>query len=173
MAVRSVTAVELLSGEIELMSEDIRHIVCPHCDSVNRIPSGRDARNAKCGHAHRALFHREAGSSLHEQLRDPNPAQRHPGASRLLGAVVRAMQSDGADLRARLLRIRARRPVVSRWTLKGNRNSPPATASEVFRPWCCFERVLSPGKPPQWTGQTLRAWLRHHVATILVGIQAN
>ena len=38
------------------MSEATRHIVCPHCDSVNRIPSEKDARQAKCGHCHRALF---------------------------------------------------------------------------------------------------------------------
>jgi thioredoxin 2 len=38
------------------MSEEVRHIVCPHCDSVNRIPSGKDARKAKCGQCHQALF---------------------------------------------------------------------------------------------------------------------
>jgi thioredoxin 2 len=38
------------------MSEETRHVVCPHCNSVNRIPSGKDARKAKCGSCHRALF---------------------------------------------------------------------------------------------------------------------
>jgi thioredoxin 2 len=38
------------------MSEEVRHIVCPHCNSVNRIPSGKDARKAKCGQCHQALF---------------------------------------------------------------------------------------------------------------------
>jgi thioredoxin 2 len=33
-----------------------RHIVCPHCDSTNRIPAGKDARAAKCGRCHEALF---------------------------------------------------------------------------------------------------------------------
>jgi thioredoxin 2 len=37
------------------MSES-RHIVCPHCDSVNRIPGEKDARNAKCGRCHKSLF---------------------------------------------------------------------------------------------------------------------
>jgi thioredoxin 2 len=32
------------------------HIVCPHCDSVNRIPSGRPAAAAKCGVCHKSLF---------------------------------------------------------------------------------------------------------------------
>ena len=38
------------------MSEETRHIVCLHCSSVNRIPSGKDARKARCGHCHQALF---------------------------------------------------------------------------------------------------------------------
>ena len=37
------------------MSEETRHIVCPNCTSVNRIPSGKDARKAKCGHCHQPL----------------------------------------------------------------------------------------------------------------------
>jgi thioredoxin 2 len=32
------------------------HIVCPHCDSINRIPSERPAGKAKCGHCHKQLF---------------------------------------------------------------------------------------------------------------------
>ena len=35
---------------------DSRHIVCPHCDSINRIPAGKDARAAKCGRCHEPLF---------------------------------------------------------------------------------------------------------------------
>jgi thioredoxin 2 len=38
------------------MSEEAKHIVCPSCNSVNRIPRGKDARNAKCGHCHQPLF---------------------------------------------------------------------------------------------------------------------
>jgi thioredoxin 2 len=33
-----------------------RHIVCPHCDSVNGLPADRDARRAKCGRCHNPLF---------------------------------------------------------------------------------------------------------------------
>ncbi len=36
--------------------EEARHIVCPHCGGVNRIPAGKDAAKAKCGHCHRPLF---------------------------------------------------------------------------------------------------------------------
>src|SRR3954449_9679363 len=42
----------------------------------------------------------KAGSRLNDELRGAHPAQRHPGASRLLGTMVRAMQSNGANLRA-------------------------------------------------------------------------
>jgi thioredoxin 2 len=38
------------------MSDAARHIVCPHCDSVNRIPNDKNARRAKCGRCHQPLF---------------------------------------------------------------------------------------------------------------------
>lgn len=35
---------------------DPLHIVCPHCDAVNRVPSERLGGGARCGKCHRALF---------------------------------------------------------------------------------------------------------------------
>lgn len=35
---------------------DASHIVCPHCEVVNRIPSARLGEAAKCGKCHRPLF---------------------------------------------------------------------------------------------------------------------
>ena len=35
---------------------DITHIVCPHCDAVNRIPSRRLSEQPKCGRCRKALF---------------------------------------------------------------------------------------------------------------------
>jgi thioredoxin 2 len=32
------------------------HIVCPHCGTVNRVPSERPAGGARCGGCHQALF---------------------------------------------------------------------------------------------------------------------
>lgn len=32
------------------------HIVCPHCDSTNRVGEGRDPKAANCGRCHKALF---------------------------------------------------------------------------------------------------------------------
>lgn len=35
---------------------DTAHIVCPHCDTINRIPSARLGAAPNCGHCHRPLF---------------------------------------------------------------------------------------------------------------------
>jgi thioredoxin 2 len=35
---------------------DTKHIVCPHCDAVNRIPTARLGDNPKCGKCKQALF---------------------------------------------------------------------------------------------------------------------
>jgi thioredoxin 2 len=37
------------------MSEP-RHMVCPHCQSVNRIPAEKPANKARCGRCHQAMF---------------------------------------------------------------------------------------------------------------------
>jgi thioredoxin 2 len=38
------------------MSDDAKQIVCPHCSSVNRVPTSRPALKAKCGRCHGMLF---------------------------------------------------------------------------------------------------------------------
>ena len=38
------------------MSEMGRHIVCPHCASINRVPSSKPAKAARCGRCKQALF---------------------------------------------------------------------------------------------------------------------
>jgi thioredoxin 2 len=37
------------------MSEPL-HIVCPHCDGINRVPAERLNEGGKCGKCHRPLF---------------------------------------------------------------------------------------------------------------------
>jgi thioredoxin 2 len=32
------------------------HVVCPHCDSVNRVPAEKLSQQGKCGRCHKALF---------------------------------------------------------------------------------------------------------------------
>jgi len=38
------------------MSNEVQHIVCPHCGALNRVPRGRAADAGKCGRCHEALF---------------------------------------------------------------------------------------------------------------------
>jgi thioredoxin 2 len=40
----------------ETMTRDQLHVVCPHCDAVNRVPAARLEADPKCGHCHGALF---------------------------------------------------------------------------------------------------------------------
>ncbi len=35
---------------------DSKHIVCPHCNTINRIPASRLGDNPKCGKCHNLLF---------------------------------------------------------------------------------------------------------------------
>ena len=35
---------------------DSLHIVCPHCDGINRLPANRVASDGKCGRCHKPLF---------------------------------------------------------------------------------------------------------------------
>jgi thioredoxin 2 len=35
---------------------DSKHIVCPYCDAVNRLPSARLVEKPKCGKCHKSLF---------------------------------------------------------------------------------------------------------------------
>jgi thioredoxin 2 len=45
------------------VNETVRHVVCPHCDSVNRLPAAKDARAAKCGKCGRPLFSGEPAAA--------------------------------------------------------------------------------------------------------------
>jgi thioredoxin 2 len=38
------------------MNSARRHIVCPHCDAVNRVPPGKAAKDGKCGRCKALLF---------------------------------------------------------------------------------------------------------------------
>ncbi|MCG8486808.1 MAG: thioredoxin TrxC [Chromatiales bacterium] len=35
---------------------DFKHLVCPHCDGINRLPADRSAEQANCGKCHQPLF---------------------------------------------------------------------------------------------------------------------
>jgi len=53
------------------------HVVCPHCDAVNRIPAVRLAEAPNCGKCHKPLF---VGQPL---ALDEHRFQRHVGRSDL------------------------------------------------------------------------------------------
>ena len=38
------------------MTSEAIHVVCPHCDAVNRIPNARLGESPKCGKCHDLLF---------------------------------------------------------------------------------------------------------------------
>ncbi|MEP6606585.1 MAG: thiol reductase thioredoxin, partial [Nitrosospira sp.] len=35
---------------------DSSHLVCPHCQAVNRVPTARLAQQPNCGQCHQPLF---------------------------------------------------------------------------------------------------------------------
>jgi thioredoxin 2 len=35
---------------------EAQHVVCPHCDTINRVPRAKLAGGAKCGNCHKPLF---------------------------------------------------------------------------------------------------------------------
>lgn len=47
------------------------HVVCPHCDTVNRVPRARLSAGGRCGECHRALF------DGHTVALDPARFDRH------------------------------------------------------------------------------------------------
>jgi thioredoxin 2 len=56
---------------------DSLHIVCPHCDAVNRLPAARLTASPRCGKCHRALF------DGHPVALDEARFERHTGRSDL------------------------------------------------------------------------------------------
>ncbi len=58
------------------MSE-LLHVVCPHCDGVNRVPAGKLGAGGKCGRCHGPLF------SGHPLELDGSRFQRHTERSDL------------------------------------------------------------------------------------------
>ena len=81
------------------------HIVCPHCDTINRVPRAKldkpDSGGGRCGQCHEALFDGHPVALDTARFERHLDEKRHPAADRFLGAVVRAVPDDGARVRAR------------------------------------------------------------------------
>ncbi|HKJ10654.1 MAG TPA: thioredoxin TrxC [Gammaproteobacteria bacterium] len=56
---------------------DNLHVVCPHCDQINRVPGERLGAGAKCGQCHQPLF------TAHPLALDEARFERHVGRSDL------------------------------------------------------------------------------------------
>ena len=54
------------------------HVVCPHCDTVNRLPRAKLAAGGRCGACHQPLFGGPARCSRRSPFRAPSRAKRHP-----------------------------------------------------------------------------------------------
>jgi thioredoxin 2 len=50
-----MVAANVQHGDLEMVDSH-RHVVCSQCGAINRIPSDRPARQAKCGSCHQQLF---------------------------------------------------------------------------------------------------------------------
>jgi len=40
-----------------MTAPDARHLVCPHCDAINRVPAARLHEQPNCGQCHQPLLH--------------------------------------------------------------------------------------------------------------------
>lgn len=60
------------------MSRETVHVVCPHCDTVNRIPPDKPPRDANCGRCHRALFDGHPAEVTGERLEKQIKANEIP-----------------------------------------------------------------------------------------------
>lgn len=40
-----------------MTAPDARHLVCPHCDAINRVPAARLHQHPNCGQCHQPLLH--------------------------------------------------------------------------------------------------------------------
>ena len=40
-----------------MTAPDARHLVCPHCDAINRVPASRLPDQPNCGQCHQPLLH--------------------------------------------------------------------------------------------------------------------
>lgn len=60
------------SASREMPVSSVIHVVCPHCDTVNRIPSSRPAEEARCGKCGEGLFnampHDVSGDSFRKHV---------------------------------------------------------------------------------------------------------
>jgi|RhiMethySRZTD1v2_1073278.scaffolds.fasta_scaffold159870_2 thioredoxin 2 len=142
-----------------------RHIVCPHCLAVNRVPANKPAREAKCGRCHKALF---TGAPIAASAENFERHIRHNsipvlvdfwaewcGPCKMMAPVfARAAQELEPDVRFLKLDTEAAPDIAAKYNIR----SIPMLI--LFRNGAV---VAQRAGAIDW--QTLRAWLQQHTQT--------
>ena len=83
------------------MKNDL-HLVCPHCQSINRVPTAKLSEHPNCGRCQQPCSRASPSRVDHGDVLAPTwSAKRSAAAGRFLGAMVRAVQDDGATVPAK------------------------------------------------------------------------
>ena len=80
------------------MADLVRHVVCPSCSAINRVPATRSALDAKCGTCHNKLFTGQPAKVDGKGFESHIARNDIPCRRRLLGALVRTVPGHGAGL---------------------------------------------------------------------------
>ena len=131
---------------------DTPHIVCPHCGTVNRVPADRPAAAARCGRCHRLLFEAHPVEVDEAGFETACEGERHPGAGRHLGTVVRPVSGDGTTVRTRSRGSGAANAGCSSLTLTPRpKPAPGSTCAEFPRCSFCTKVRSSERRRVRWT----------------------
>lgn len=146
-----------------MSDESGRHIVCPHCGSINRIPAGKPAARGKCGSCRRALFTghpiEATGASLARHLRhDDIPvlvdfwAEWCGPCKAMAPAYERAAAEFEPDIRFLKLNTEAEPEPAARYGIRG------IPTLILFRKGTIVDQNVG-----AVDGARLRAWLSSHL----------
>ena len=140
------------------------HIVCPHCDAINRLPRERLRDGAKCGSCHRPLY--EGRPAALDSVARFDRHATHSDIPLLVdfwADLVRSLPGDGADLRT------GGNPTRTRFAAgQGRQRRRTGTAAAVLHPKHTDTDARAPRpeiarKSGVMPLPQLLAWTREHV----------